>query len=67
MEIPDIIVVNKSDHPMTDTMIREVRGALSLAHHRVAGGCRFFAPKAARGRESKNLPQSGGTPGLHRA
>ncbi len=32
MEIPDVIVVNKSDHPMTDTMIREVRGALSLAH-----------------------------------
>ena len=32
MEIPDVIVINKSDHPMTDTMIREVRGALSLAH-----------------------------------
>jgi GTPase len=30
MEIPDIIVVNKADHPMTDTMIREVRGVLSL-------------------------------------
>jgi LAO/AO transport system kinase len=30
MEIPDIIVVNKSDHPMTDTMIREIRGVLSL-------------------------------------
>src|SRR5688500_13882753 len=30
MEIPDIIVVNKSDHPLTDTMIREVRGVLSL-------------------------------------
>ena len=31
MEIPDVIVVNKSDHPLTDTMIREVRGVLSLA------------------------------------
>jgi LAO/AO transport system kinase len=31
MEIPDIIVVNKADHPMTDTMIREVRSILSLA------------------------------------
>jgi LAO/AO transport system kinase len=31
MEIPDIIVVNKSDHPLTDTMVREVRGVLSLA------------------------------------
>jgi LAO/AO transport system kinase len=31
MEIPDIIVVNKADHPLTDTMIREIRGTLSLA------------------------------------
>src|SRR2546423_8778530 len=31
MEIPDVIVVNKADHPMTDTMIREIRGVLSLA------------------------------------
>jgi LAO/AO transport system kinase len=30
MEIPDVIVVNKSDHPMTDTMVREIRGVLSL-------------------------------------
>src|SRR3954452_20515993 len=30
MEIPDIIVVHKSDHPMTDTMIREIRGVLAL-------------------------------------
>jgi LAO/AO transport system kinase len=32
MEIPDLIVINKADHPMTDTMVREVRGVLSLAH-----------------------------------
>jgi len=31
MEIPDIIVVNKADHPLTETMVREVRGVLSLA------------------------------------
>ena len=30
MEIPDVIAVNKSDHPLTDTMVREVRGVLSL-------------------------------------
>jgi LAO/AO transport system kinase len=30
MEIPDVIVVNKADHPLADTMIREVRSALSL-------------------------------------
>ena len=32
MEIPDVIVVNKADHPMTDTMVREVRSVLALAH-----------------------------------
>src|SRR3954452_18376103 len=30
MEIPDIIVVNKADHPLTDTMVREIRGVQSL-------------------------------------
>jgi LAO/AO transport system kinase len=30
MEIPDVIVVNKADHPLTDTMVREVRSVLSL-------------------------------------
>ena len=30
MEIPDVICVNKVDHPMTDTMVREIRGVLSL-------------------------------------
>ena len=30
MEIPDVIAVNKSDHPLTDTMVREIRGVLSL-------------------------------------
>jgi LAO/AO transport system kinase len=32
MEIPDVIVINKADHPMTDTMVREIRGVLSLAN-----------------------------------
>jgi len=30
MEIPDVIVINKAEHPLTDTMVREVRTALSL-------------------------------------
>jgi LAO/AO transport system kinase len=34
MEIPDVIVVNKADHPLTDTMVREVRSVLSLAPQR---------------------------------
>jgi LAO/AO transport system kinase len=36
MEIPDLILVNKADHPMTDTMVREIRSVLSLAED--AGG-----------------------------
>src|SRR6202167_78357 len=32
MEIPDVIVVNKADHPLTDTMIREIRAVLSLTN-----------------------------------
>jgi LAO/AO transport system kinase len=31
MEIPDVIVVNKREHPLTDTMVREIKGILSLA------------------------------------
>ena len=30
MEIPDVIVVNKSEHPLADTMVREVRSVLAL-------------------------------------
>ncbi len=33
MEIPDVIVVNKADNPLTDTMVREIRSVLSLAPH----------------------------------
>jgi LAO/AO transport system kinase len=32
MEIPDVIAINKADHPLTDTMIREIRSVLSLAN-----------------------------------
>lgn len=34
MEIPDVIVVNKADHPLTDTMVREIRGVLSLGEQK---------------------------------
>jgi LAO/AO transport system kinase len=30
MEIPDVIVVNKSEHPLTEAMVRDIRGVLSL-------------------------------------
>src|SRR3954470_3167405 len=50
MEIPDIIVVNKADHPLTDTMVREIRGVLSLAPA-VKGGWRvpIVKTEAVRG------------------
>jgi len=31
MEIPDVVVVNKADHPLAATMLREVRSVLALA------------------------------------
>src|SRR5687768_1531046 len=34
MEIPDIIVVNKADHPQADTMMREVKSVLALGPER---------------------------------
>ncbi|MDE3070939.1 MAG: methylmalonyl Co-A mutase-associated GTPase MeaB [Acidobacteriota bacterium] len=37
MEIPDVIVVNKADHAMTDTLVREIRGVLSLGPPRDHG------------------------------
>jgi len=48
MEIPDVIVVNKADHPLTDTMVREIRGVLSLGPK---GGWRIpiVRTEAARG------------------
>jgi LAO/AO transport system kinase len=50
MEIPDIIVVNKSDHPLTDTMVREIRGVLSLGED-ATGSWRvpIIKTEAARG------------------
>ncbi|MGI8439389.1 MAG: methylmalonyl Co-A mutase-associated GTPase MeaB [Thermoleophilaceae bacterium] len=30
MEIPDVIVVNKADHPLAESMVRDVKGVLSL-------------------------------------
>lgn len=33
MEIPDVIVVNKADHPLAATTVREVRSVLSLGRH----------------------------------
>jgi len=56
MEIPDVIVINKADHPLTDTMVREIRGVLSLANldgddaHARCSAEHSGAPKAKRWR-----------------
>ena len=67
MEIPDVIVVNKADHPMTDTMVREVRGVLAAlpgsrglegadpAHR---GGPRRGGRGAGGGRSTSTAPSS---------
>ncbi len=49
MEIPDLIVVNKADHPMTDTMVREIRGVLSLAENREGWKVPILRTEAAKG------------------
>jgi LAO/AO transport system kinase len=36
MEIPDVIVVNKADHPLADAMVREIKGVLALGRARAA-------------------------------
>ncbi|MGE5232476.1 MAG: methylmalonyl Co-A mutase-associated GTPase MeaB, partial [Acidobacteriota bacterium] len=49
MEIPDVIVVNKADHPMTDTMVREVRSVLALSHEPGGWDVPILRTEAARG------------------
>ncbi len=55
MEIPDVIVVNKADHPMTDTMVREVRGVLALSHQPGDWQVPILRTEAARGEGVEEL------------
>jgi len=55
MEIPDIIIVNKADHPMTDTMVREVRGVLALSHDPEGWKVPILRTEAARGEGVEEL------------
>ena len=57
MEIPDVIVVNKADHPLTDTMVREIRGVLSLGAAGAAGRSRSSRPRRARGEGVEELAE----------
>ncbi|HEX2095969.1 MAG TPA: methylmalonyl Co-A mutase-associated GTPase MeaB [Solirubrobacterales bacterium] len=50
MEIPDVIVVNKADHPMTDTMVREVKSVLALSHEKGSWRVPVLRTEAAAGK-----------------
>ena len=58
MEIPDVIVVNKADHPMTDTMIREVRGVLALSHDPEGWKVPILRTEAGRGEGVAELAEA---------
>jgi LAO/AO transport system kinase len=58
MEIPDVIVVNKADHPMTDTMVREVRGVLALSHDPGGWQVPILRTEAARGEGVAELAEA---------
>ena len=68
MEIPDVIVVNKCDHPLADTMIREVRGGARARARRAPGRCRWCAPRRRRARGSPSCCETDRRPPrAHRA
>ena len=56
MEIPDVIAINKSDHPLAKTMLNEVRQVLALGPH----GAAASGDRAHRGaRAARASPSSG--------
>ena len=66
MEIPDVIVVNKADHPLTDTMVREIKGVLALGP-RQDWQVPIVRTEAVRGEGIEELAeQAGRAPRLHR-
>jgi LAO/AO transport system kinase len=50
-----VIVVNKADHPMTDTMVREVRGVLALSQDPEGWKVPILRTEAARGEGVEEL------------
>ena len=63
MEIPDVIVVNKAEHPLTDTMIREIKGVLALGP-KVDWPVPILRTEALRG---EGVPELAGALAEHRA
>jgi LAO/AO transport system kinase len=64
MEIPDVIVVNKTDHPLTDTMVREIKAVLALAPPRGGWQVPVIRTRATSGEGVEELL---GVLGEHRA
>ena len=56
MEIPDVIVVNKADHPLADTMVREIKGVLALGPRR-GWQVPIVRTEAARGEGTERLAE----------
>jgi GTPase len=63
MEIPDVIAINKMDHPAAKTMLNEVRSILSLDHER-SWKPPIVLTEATRG---ENVPELWGKVEEHRA
>jgi GTPase len=63
MEIPDVIAINKMDHPAAKTMLNEVRSILSLDHER-SWKPPIVLTDATRG---ENVPELWGKVEEHRA
>ena len=59
MEIPDVIAINKTDHPAAKTMLNEVRSILTLDHGaRVEAADRAHRGRQRRGRRPSSGPRS---------
>ena len=54
MEIPDVIAVNKMDHPAAKTMLQEVRSIVALDPI-ATGGRRSCSPRRSAARASPEL------------
>ncbi len=74
MEIPDVIAVNKRDHPAAKTMVNEVRSMLALDRESATGSRPSSSPRRCRarastssGRRSRRTVRFLGESGLGRA
>ncbi|HEX2129107.1 MAG TPA: methylmalonyl Co-A mutase-associated GTPase MeaB [Solirubrobacterales bacterium] len=64
MEIPDVIVVNKCEHPLADTMIREVKAVLALGPSR-SWTVPVVRTEASKGQGIKGLVETIDAHGRH--